>query len=593
MNLALAEYYRRNFEAFCRRQLKISTRKPGELIPLELNGAQQILLRRIEEQRQRLGYIRYCCCKSRQSTMSTFAQALCFHSTVLTQQFNSLLIANDDQTAMDIFKMSQRFLTHLSEDIRPMTAQSNVREIVFANPDKRKRYDDPGLGSQIVFLSATKITAGTGSTRHACHLSELSKWNHDSLELIFSSILPAIHLEPGTIIAKESTAFVGGDSFREMCEDARRGQSDDLWFFIPWFCDTKNVLPLDPGETIRLTMEEKRIEKLAAKGQPKDDVMPVTMIPEQFKWRRKKILELKSETMWEQEYPARFEDAWIRLDATIFDHGLLAQFKRDLKKPKRFVSIEPGPKIVTIRLGDGRTDVNTGSDYVAIWQEPEKGVTYDIGCDVSVGTQERSDWSVAQVLRRDTREQVAELHLHIDPKDLGTRLYWLGMYYNQAQLIVEMNGPGFATHGQLASLAYPYIYIWRHRERDVPSLSTYRGWKTMHDSKQLMVSNAMHRFNHKDAIVRSRVLWQEMYDYVQIAPGVYRASLGHDDAVEAWMICIQGGEDESFGNDAVVAQTQSNDFERQVARDRALQDDFSAYANKRLERIVREQRGIC
>lgn len=592
---AKLEYYKRNFEAFCRRQLKISTRKPGELIPLTLNGAQQILLSRIEEQRKRLGYIRYCCCKSRQSTMSTFAQALCFHSTVLTPHFNTLLIANDDQTALDIFKMAHRFHTHLTEDIRPMTSQANVRELVFANPDKRKRFDDPGLESQLVFMSATKVTAGTGSTRHACHLSEISKWPPDSLELIFSSIIPAIHLEPGTIIVKESTAFVGGDGFRGMCEEARSGQSDDLWFFIPWFCDSSNAMPLDPGEVIRLSAEEKRIQKLAAKGQPRDDVPPVIMRPEQFKWYRKKSQELKSETMVAQEYPARFDDAWIRLDATIFDHGILAQCKRDVKKPKRFITVEAGPKINTTRFGDGRTDVSSADNYIAVWQDPEKGVVYDIGVDVAVGARDAADWSVGEILRRDTREQVAEIHLHVDPKDLGTQLYWLGMWYNQAQMIVEMNGPGFATHGQLVNLAYPYIYIWRRREKDVPELSAYRGWKTMHDSKELMVSNATHRFNHREVIIRSRLLWQECFNYVQPYPGKYQASTGHDDAVEAWMIAIQGGEDETFGDDAVHAQEQSSEFQRHETRDQALQDDFSKEqrTNQLIERYVRENRGIC
>lgn len=574
MNVRLQEYYRRHFDAFCQQQLKISTPNPGELIPLQFNDAQKILLEKIEKQKREVGYIRYCCCKSRQSTMSTFAQALCFHSAITIKEFNSLLIANDETTTADIFGIASRFVTHLSDDIRPMTRFSNKQELKFENPNKVKRAENPGLGSKLVFQSATKLTAGTGSTRHAVHLSEIGKWNEDSVELLFSSILPAVHLKPGTIVIKESTPYVGGTDFREMCDKARAGESDDVWHFIPWFCDSKNAIALDKNEKIKLNEDERRIQRLAKRGQKEDQVPPVEMVMEQFKWRRKKIKELNSEIMFAQEYSSTYEEGWVRLDATVFDHGLLAQCRGDLRPPRRFVDVLPGPKINTVHREDGLRDVRTDLNYCAIWSEPEKGVQYDLGADIAVGSNEANDWSVAQVLRRDTREQVCEVHMHMDPKDFGTLLYWLGLYYNTAQMIVEMNGPGFATHGQLSSMAYPYIYIWRHRERDVPTMSNYRGWKTQQDSKQLMLSNTVHRFNHKELIVHSRLLWDEMHDYVQIAPGQFRASMGNDDACVALMITIQGGEDETFGNDAQTAHQQSVENRPVSHRDPALHDDF-------------------
>lgn len=586
MNIRLQEYYRRNFALFCAEQLKISTPNPGELIPLHFNDSQKLLLEKIEQQRKEVGYIRYCCCKSRQSTMSTFAQALCFHSAVTIPQFNSLLIANDDTTTADIFGIASRFVTHLSQEIRPMTRFSNKAEVMFENPNKVKRAENPGLGSRLVFQSATKITAGTGSTRHAVHLSELSKWNEDSVELLFSSILPAVHLKPGTIVIKESTPYVGGTDFREMCELARAGESDDIWHFIPWFADSKNSLPLDKNEKIKLDEDERRILKLAKRGQKEDQVPPVEMHMGQFKWRRKKIKELKSEVMFAQEYPNTFEEGWIKLDATIFDHGLLAASNGDCRPPRRFVEVLPGPKILTMHREDGLRDVRTDLNYCAIWTEPEKGVVYDIGADVAVGANEENDWSVAEVFRRDTREQVAEVHVHIDPKDFGTLLYWLGLYYNTAQLIVEMNGPGFATHGQISSMAYPYIYIWRHRERDVPTFSNYRGWKTQQDSKQLMLSNTVHRFNHRELIIHSRLLREEMRDYVRLDDGRFRASLGNDDAVMALMITIQGGEDETFGNDAQTAHQQSVENRPVQHRDPALHDDFDP--ERRVESTLAE-----
>ncbi len=153
---------------------------------------------------------------------------------------------------------------------------------------------------------------------------------------------------------------------------------------------------------------------------------------------------------------------------------------------------------------------------------------------------------------RKTREQVAELHCHADVFDFAEKLYWLGYYFSTAQLAVEVNNVGAAVHGALASRGYPYLYRWRYRERDVPTISKLGGWKTQRDSKAYLVALYRDTVNKEKLIIHSRMLLEEMRDFVTI-PGFdyggdqYRAQRGHDDLVMAAGIGLVASDDESYG----------------------------------------------
>lgn len=549
---AARELYRRDFPLFAEEQLKIKTIHPGEVLPLRFNMGQQMLHDKMERQKKKLGYIRAVLLKGRQLGGSTYSQARVFHDTIFTPNFSTLLIAVDEASTSKIFNISRDFFDFMDDDLRPMNRLSNKKELVFENPNARLRGTNPGLKSRMDFQQSTQIMAGTGTTRHALHLSEVAKFHPDDVKLLVASLMPSIHLVPGTTIIEESTAYVGGDHFRQMCEQARSGESEEIFCFVPWWLDTKNSIPLQRGEKIQLDSEEKLLQRLAERGQEKDDVPPHTITPEQFKWRRvrlSKYQNIDAEQLFEQEYPRDPDSAWVNLDIAVFPWRILDEMRVECRPPRRIVEMEHvgdgSYRIVTVKA-EGHAQVFADREYIAIWEEPQPGVIYDIGADVGAGIK-GGDWSVAQVIRRDTHEQVAEFHKYVDVKDYGDELYWLGKFYNTAQIGVEMNGAGIATGQQLASRMYPYIYRWRHREREVMTFSSYAGWKTQRDSKHMMVSTARHLVNHRKLTIHSRVLWDEMHDFVRLGDQEYRGGMGHDDSVMALCICIQIGEDESTG----------------------------------------------
>ena len=372
------------------------------------------------------------------------------------------------------------------------------------------------------------------------------------ISLIYSkaALFPALHLVPGTWCINESTAFVGGDYFRGCCERARSGQSEWRFVFAPWYIERSYRLPLAKGERLRLDDRELFIRKLAAKGQPKDGVPPIDITMEQFKWRRMTIAGREDgENIFLQEYPTTYDEAWITRDLNVFSKEKLYAMRGGLRDPDRFVNISSSGRFDTCNRGEQH--ISAEHPYLAIWKEPESGHRYDIGVDTSVGI-EGGDWSVAEVFDRDTHEQVAEFHCLLDSFDLAEKLYWLGVHYNTAQIGVEMASTGFAVNTGLQRLGYSNLYIWRHRERAFPTLSTYSGWKTQTDSKAHMLAIFRELVNKGQLRLHSHLLWNEMADYVRV-PGAdprfdsYRGNLGHDDAVMSCGITLVIGDDEAAG----------------------------------------------
>jgi hypothetical protein len=537
---AKRELYRRDYLSFAAEQLKIKSIRPGEMLPLLLNDGQKILHNKTEAQRKELGYVRAVLLKGRQLGGSTYGQSRLFTATVTTRNFNTLLIALDEASTSKIFDISRTFYDFMGDEFRPMLRMSNKRELVFENPNKKERGLNQGLKSRMDFQQASQVNAGTGTTRQGLHLSELAKWREEDIKILMSSLMPTIHHVDDTFVIFESTAYVYGDHFREMCDRARGNKSEYIFCFVPWWLDAKNMIRLQPDEKISPDHDEKFLIKLAGKGQPKDDIPPHTMLPEQLKWRRAQMVELGE--MFDQEYPYDFESAWVSLDAAVFNRNIMYEMRQALMPPPEFAIIDPKGRLLTNKVSG---DVHSDEDYIAIWQQPIPGVQYDIGADPSNGIP-GADWSCAQVIRRDTHEQVAEYHKCIGAVDLGTDLYWLGKHYNTAHLAIEMTGPGYNTSDQLHKMYYPELYRWRNRDRSVQTFSQLTGWKTQRDSKHLMVTRTQHMLNHRQLIVHSKCLWQEMHDFCRVGPEDYRGS-GHDDLVISYCITIQVAEDESAG----------------------------------------------
>lgn len=559
--------YRQDFERFARDELKVKPKQTGDtpvgspIQPLRLNAPQRTVNAIAEAQLRTQGFIRLACLKARQPGLSTWAEGRGFHMAALNPNVHSLVIAQDDATAAHIFGITKLFYDCLSPAVKPLTRYSSKAELVFENPNERTRPRSPGLRSRITFQTAKNIHAGTGQSLQVGHFSEMAKWV--DAQTVMASVGPSIQLAPGTSMIMESTAFPTGDWFRDFYEHAKRDRGPWRAVFLPWFLSPEYAIPLAPGEVLHADVDERHL------------VATYGLTPAQLKFRRYKIEEGGGDTiaaeLFKQEYPADDAEAWITTQMAVFEARKLHAMRAQVRPP-----------VITGDVVAGARLLEDPSGPLAIWQVPEAGRLYDIGADVATGIED-GDWSVAEVIDRATREQVAEYRAHISPLDFASALYQLGRYYNTAQVGVEITGIGFATNEKLNQMGYPCCYIWRKRGHAVPTLSSFSGWETSWQSKKLMVSLTRHLLMRDEVRVHSPILLNEMRAFSRVALGDsgnegYRGAPGyHDDTVMAFMIALVIADDETFGVAALLdrpAAPASLSLDERLRRaSRAFRDD--------------------
>jgi hypothetical protein len=209
--------------------------------------------------------------------------------------------------------------------------------------------------------------------------------------------------------------------------------------------------------------EPKVIRKLGLSADERHIMVEFGLSPGHILWMRAKLLEMGNDwDLFRQSFPLTPGDAWVTPGVQVFPLKQLREQQEHLRTPKRHAEVFPGPRVMDAPQGRLR-----------IWDEPEAGKTYDIGVDVSQGLgkddkpdteDELHDFSVACVLERGTNKQVAEWASRaVDSHELATILYWLGMYYNTAQIAVETNGIGGATNSQLGKLGYLNCLVPDHK----------------------------------------------------------------------------------------------------------------------------------
>lgn len=558
LNALTREQYKRNFPLFARDILKITSKKPGTtgLVPFRLNRAQRVINAVAEKQIKEEGWLRLCLLKHRQPGGSTWAAGRGYQLIALTPHTHAMIFAHDDPTSEHILDIVRRFHDNTPLAFRPKIHHRPSGGLVFNDPTPDEDGSLPRkLGSSVLCQTARTALSGTGHTLQFVQLSECAKYPYPST--LWGNLTPAIPDMPGTSVILESTAYHSGDWFRDRYERAR---DDKDWqyraLFTPWFLTEEYSFPLLPGEKLVYTLEEKH------------RVKQYGLTPEQIKWYRNKLKDLGGDDIAseiiKQEYPENDEEAWVDFSAGVFDtRKLFGYLRQCVRTPARVCDILPGPRLLDNPAG-----------LLKIWALPQPGEAYDMGADVASGQEGNEfDWSVASVVHRRTRTQVAEWRGRIDPIDYATVLHSLGRFYNWAQIAPETSGIGFSTNEQLHKMNYPNIYIWRTRGEAVPRYTKYSGWRTTNESKGYLVSIIRHYVINEEITIRSDVLWQEMKTFATIVTDTgnigYGAQAGaHDDAVIAFMIAVVIGDDERVDYE----EPPSDDQPKYV--DPALVDNF-------------------
>lgn len=279
---------------FFQTQLQVLT-KEGELVPFELNRAQQYVDQKLDEQLQRQGKVRALILKGRQQGMSTYIGGRYYHRVTIGGNVFCFIIAHDTFTTNKLFNIAKRFYDRAQErELRPVRGHSNPRAMNF--PFRDSGYEVGTAGSPDI---------GRGGTVQLLHGSEVAFWQKG--EEIAAGAQQQVPDANGTEIILESTANGIGGYFYEMWTEAEAGKNEYIAIFVPWYWQEEYRTPVPPD----FAMEPEEMELADLYG----------LSPDQVYWRRLKIASLRSEWRFKQEYPFNAQEAFQMSGANVLISG--------------------------------------------------------------------------------------------------------------------------------------------------------------------------------------------------------------------------------------------------------------------------------
>lgn len=532
--IRVASELRSNNEEFAKKLLKIES-KSGELIPFNYNPAQKKLQEVIDKIESEGKPVRIIVLKARQGGISTYVQSQLFRRCSSRSNMTGVTIAHLDEAASNLHNMSQLFHEKMPGEIK-FNDGSSFNFKPEKKYDNKKGIEFKNLNSSLRILTAGSREAGRSSTIQALHCSEVAFWNDANVTM--TALLNALSNSSNSFAVLESTANGVGGYFYDTWQRAKAGKGSWVPVFIAWWemDDYRTPLTEEEKKSFVLDKEERRLQ--AAYG----------LDLEQLKWRRNTIEDTCGGDLdiFKQEYPSDDQEAFLVSGRPYFEMANLITAKEYVSKGIRgnlqFVNgtyrkTEDGVKVTK----DTRVEfVETNSGFVELWGYPKISGAYCIGADVAEGLAQ-GDFSTGQVLDRDTGQQIAEWHGHMDPDLFGEELVKLAIYFNRAWLGIEVNNHGLTTVKSALRTRYTRLYQ-RHTnpDRDSVEPTSQYGWKTTSITRPLALDDLARAIREKSIIISGDGLLTECTTFIVNSRGRPEGQTGtHDDRVMAMAICLQ------------------------------------------------------
>jgi len=327
-------------------------------------------------------------------------------------------------------------MEHMHPHLTPKKSRSDERRMEFYQTKSGIRIE-----------TANNKRAGRKYTYRYAHLTEVAFYPR--FKELMAGLLPSIPDQPETLLLLETTANGLGD-FHTFWQEKRRafeeGRTDWVPIFLPWS---------EHEEYEREFMSTRLKERFAASltGDEKAVMKQFQLTLEQMNWRRHQIEDVYGGDIdkFEVEYPLTPEQAFKSTSRRIFPDRYTEPQRAHLIDDKA-VKFRGEMEIVNRRP----MPIPDPKGFLKIYKEAQPEWQYVIGAD-SCESALSHDEACAQVVARQTWEQVAHLHGHMAPDDFGKKLFPLGQYYNMALIAPERNGPGAVTVHTLAEMYYPNL----------------------------------------------------------------------------------------------------------------------------------------
>lgn len=490
--------------------------------------------------------------KARQEGVSTFAVSHLLQRATLTPNQNCISIAQNTRTAGQMINMANTIYAYLpaSEEwpVKPPIKNSaRLKEIVFGNPSKvSQTTGDFGVNSSFTSDTASEAASGRGFTYHAVHCSEVAFWDNIGAKL--TSVFNAVPNKPNTFIILESTSN-GFNEWRDLCNQAQRGENDFEIVFLPWFEEPENVKPF-----LSLGEREEFIATIGTGpwGEEEPELVDAfALTPEQLNWRRWAIANSSQGDLdrFHVEYPATLEQSFLASGSHVFSAPLVARMIRQVDQvqgsdlgtfePAGFKEYRAMHGVVQVPLAPKWV---SGSGPWRVWKDPEPDGQYVIGADPagddSFDKNERA-MHAAVVIDHKTREQVAEIEFQGDTDEFAVQIYLAALHYNRATIAVETTGSWGAPILRRIRRDWKYAFVYK-RKRLVDGAETAveeLGWDTNRTTKGFLIEAGREMLREGTHGIRSMNLALQFTTYVRDGKSKYGPSAGQRaDLLMAYLI---------------------------------------------------------
>ena len=471
------------FPFYASSALKIRT-KAGEIAPLKLNPAQQILDKAVQQQLQDEGKIRIIILKARQQGLSTYTGGYLYYAVSQQKARKAMVITHHADSTRALFDLTKRYHEHCPDILKPHTKYSSRRELSF-----------DVLDSSYVVATAGGDSVGRGETLTHVHASELAFWPKSTAADIWNGLTQAVPNTTGTAIFIESTANGVTGTYHELWKGAVEGTNGYIPVFIPWYVDPTYIE--DVPENFERTPEEQELA----------DSYDLT--DEQLMFRRRKVAQ-NGLDLFKQEYPSEPEEAFLTTGRPVFNPEQLQKRLSETRDVEDRLALEGGEFLENIR------------GELTTYMKHDAGGQYVIGADVAMGVR-NGDWSVAQVLDSKKR-QVATWRGQVHPDYFAEVLYALGEYYNEAFIIVENNSHGILTCTRLGKdMAYSNFYTEVQVDKITDRETVKLGFSTTSKTKPLIIDQLRASLREDELELNDKTTIREMMTYIVTESGAMEA----------------------------------------------------------------------
>lgn len=582
----------KDFPRFCETYLRVLNRpetsmhgRVGETVPLKLNPIQLDFYEKIQETKREGKPGRFIVLKARRMGLSTVTQALAFHQCLTNRDRRAFVTAVDRITTNNVFLMAKKMYDNLpskgsdggrpkkydtpeelladlekqsdSEDLRPELRRNNDNELWMTHPLD----ETAGLNSRFEVSVADAVHSTRGFEIHYFHGSEIAFWSDP--ETFMLGLMQTISDDPETLVVLESTANGAGGYFhREFWkawrgEDSKGNKVDSDWqaIFYPWHAMPNYMRPLPEGVSSEDIISLFDDDLLAM-------IQSYDLSPEQAYWAYKTWMD-KCQGDWDlfkQEYPGKPEEAFAFSASRVFEEPPLAEIEKvSVRKPIFVGSIadESGQELSDKRINlAGYMEPSlvrkglANDDSLWVWEHPEEGVSYVVAVDPASG-RSTGDYTAIQVIRTDTRAQVAELKGKVEALPTSVMAVLLSLHYNDALLSWEINGVGHAV--SLGIMQTEYWNLYQREMIESVNFEARYGWSTTVATKPIMVHVGIDIIGSRMPVIRSERLIKEMRMFMELTKKATssvalvagdelhkRVKVGappgeHDDLVMSWL----------------------------------------------------------